>query len=521
MKRSFRGPSATSTALGVGLFGAVTLAATNAQATGGLQVPDAGAQQVGRGGAWVARANDPLAAYMNPSAMSFQASGVHLGSHLIFQNACFTRLDEEGKPVSPGNAIPGPGAEGGPSAETCTNTIFPNPQLAGVWRVNDELAIGLAVLGPHTAGVVDWPESVDYERNGKARTQPAPNRYLLVSQASLLVFPTISASYAVTPELSLGAGFVWGIAAADFTTYTESTSTTKQDDFTRDVRARLQAEDLFIPGFVLGATWRPSKYLDVGASYRFSDAIRTRTKLTLTSQVWMAGGAPDESPCPDDDPECNVTVDEDAGSLEMAIPMDAQLGVRLHVPLEEASERPDWASGSATVRDPLSQDRFDVELDVTWANNSALQNIGLRFDPGIAVKGTPGEVPQNGDIPHEWRDVLGVRLGSDVTVVPNLLGLRAGGFFESKGQDDAYLNLDFHMGWKAGVSGGGVVRVGPVDLDVAYAHVFYGTLDNGGQGAVKALSGDATTGYRSQQAINGGRLTQSLNEVALGGTVRF
>jgi hypothetical protein len=137
------------------------------------------------------------------------------------------------------------------------------------------------------------------------------------------------------------------------------------------------------------------------------------------------------------------------------------------------------------------------------------------------VKGTPGEVPQNGDIPHAWRDVLGVRLGSDVTIVPNFVGARAGGFFESKGQDDAYLNVDFHMGWKAGLSAGGVVRLGPVDVDVAYAHVFYGTLDNGGKGAVKALSGDATTGYRSQQAINGGRLTQSLDEVALGGTVRF
>ena len=46
--------------------------------------------------------------------------------------------------------------------------------------------------------------------------------------------------------------------------------------------------------------------------------------------------------------------------------------------------------------------------------------------------------------------------------------------------------------------------------------------DNDGVGAIYGLSGDATTtGNRTRQTVNGGVLTSSLNEVALGGTLRF
>jgi hypothetical protein len=130
-------------------------------------------------------------------------------------------------------------------------------------------------------------------------------------------------------------------------------------------------------------------------------------------------------------------------------------------------------------------------------------------------------VPTNADIPHNWKDVVGVRVGGDFVVLPSLLALRAGGFFESKGQEDAYLNLDFDLGWKVGVGGGATVRVGPVDVSAAFQHTFYGALDNGGKGNIKTLSGSATTGFRSVQTVNGGRLETSLNEFGLSGTLRF
>ncbi len=526
---SLRAPLAIGSALA-----SLSLASV-ASASSGLDVPDSGAEQLGRGSASVAFVNDPLAAYQNPAAMSFQSNGVSLNLHLMFQHQCFDRKGPGNTPVSPGAGLPGPGADGGPAASVCSSGAFPNPQIAAVFKPTSRFAIGIAVLGPHAVGNASWPESLDYTRNGSPRSEPSPTRYMLVDKTAILLSPTLSMSYAITPTFSLGAGFIWGIGTADFTTYTEALSPTAKDDFFghQDVKAHVKAHDFFIPGLVVGADWKATSRWDIGAWYHLSDALRSDVDLDLTSQNFLQSGAPNKTPCAADNPNCNITVAKNAGSLKFQIPMEAKLGVRYHHPLSEQPAPPSWAKGKPGLRDPLSQDRFDVAMDLTWANNSAVDSIVLRFGPEacrndpkctdsqIPVKGTPGKVPVNGDVPHHWRDVLGVRLGGDVTVLPNRLALRAGGFFESKGVDDKDLNIDFHLGWKFGMALGGTVRVGPVDLHLAYQHVFYGALDNGGDGALKALSGDATSQYRSLQAVNGGRFTSSLNELALGGAVHF
>src|SRR5262249_27336166 len=183
-----------------------------------------------------------------------------------------------------------------------------------------------------------------------------------------------------------------------------------------------------------------------------------------------------------------------AGTLSLQIPMEAKLGLRFHYPRKGASKRPGWANvPGRRVRDPLSEDVFDIELDFTWANNSAVQDVNIQFKPsgpgsprsGIPLNtsgGSPSTVPVDASIPHKWKDVFGIRLGGDLVAVPNLLSLRAGGFWEGKGQDDAYLNLDFDLAQKVGLSGGATVRLGPIDVSVGYQHPFYGTLHNGGHG---------------------------------------
>lgn len=533
--RWFGGASAALVAMSV---------ASGAGASSGIDSPENGVVQVGRGSAWVAKADDPLATYYNPAGLARQSSGVYVGAHIMLMNRCFTRLGPDGAPVSPGSSLPGPGAPGGPEAEVCKETSpFPNPQVALALRLTPKLAVGFSFLGPHGVGKSEWPESIPFTNQfGIATTQPAPQRYMLVTADSTLLFPTLSVSYAVTDTLSVGAGFTWGLGIVEFVNFTEGLSPpvaegeVASDDFYAhgDVKATLAASDLFIPGMVLGGLWSATRNLDVAAFFTWKDALRSKADLRAESNYWKQGGVKDDDPCrlTDNNPmndlgaDCNITEAKGSGDLNFRLPMEAKLGVRFHYPRPIESgrvvQRPAWADKpGVVVQDSMSQDIFDVELDFTWAHNSVLKNLELRFPAGVAIKGTPGAAPQNSDIAHEWKDVLGVRLGGDVNVVPNMLTVRGGAFYESAGQDDEYLNIDFHQGSKVGLSLGATVRFWRIDLSAAYQHTFFGTLDNGGNGALKAISGDIGSDFRSRQSINGGKLTTSLNEVALGGTLHF
>lgn len=411
------------------------------------------------------------------------------------------------------------------------------------------------MVAPHASGANSWPESLPYTSSfGNVGTMPSPQRYLLTSSNALIIFPTFSVAYAPLENLSFGAGFTWGIGTVDFTTFTESVSPSPgpgvmpTDHSVNDVKAELKAKDLFIPGIVLSALWMPTQNLDLSAWFKWSDALKATTDLDLTSLYWTSTGNLNSKPCPAGSPNCNVTNTPGAGTLSFQIPMEAKLGLRFHLPRKDPTNQPGWATvAGRKVRDPMSQDVFDIELDFTWANNSAVQNLELGFHSGICINtgvgSCIGQVPSDGSIPHHWKDVVGVRLGSDVVVVPNRLSLRAGGFYETKGVDDQYLSLDFDLAQKIGASGGATLRLGPIDLSAGFQHTFYGTLNNGGNGLIYALSGDASNAavkngpcgvdptkngpivgpgcFRSYQSVNGGILTASLNEVGLAGTARF
>jgi long-subunit fatty acid transport protein len=561
---------------------AATSVSLQAAASNGLESPDNGAYQVGRGGAWLARADDPLAVYFNPAGLVRQATGVHLGAHLMFLSRCYDRTGQSaddstgsttygqyGFPVSPGGNLPGPGApadptkakQAAPAAQVCEKeSPFPNPQLAANFRVHPNFAFGVGVLGPHGVGASEWPEEVEFtNRFGEKQMQPSPQRYMLVSSSSRILFPILSVSYAVNDQLAIGAGFTWGVAIAEFQNFAEATSPSLPrdaqgrlarvcgpnkdqpcvavDDFGRDVKARLNATDIFVPGFVIGVLYSPLRNLDVAGWFRWSDAVDTDANVNITADYWNK----EADRCADkNNPQCTVTAGDAAGDpgngaghIKLAIPMEAKLGVRFHYPRQEPGPRPKWAQGPKTVRDAMSEDLFDVEMDFTYANNSANKNLEVRFKPNIAINGTGGgTLPENADIPHEWKDVFGARLGGEVVVLPSVLAARAGFFYESKGQDERYLNIDFHNGEKLGLSAGASVRLGPVDVTAAFQHTFFGALDNKGKGELYGLSGDASTAtdenkgkaggaFRTYQAVNGGKLQSDLNEVALGATLRF
>ena len=118
--------------------------------------------------------------------------------------------------------------------------------------------------------------------------------------------------------------------------------------------------------------------------------------------------------------------------------MEAKLGFRFHKP------RPDLAVRRRTARDPMAQDVFDVEADFTWANDSAFDALQIRFPASDGITGTSRsrasrQSRPNADVPHNYNDVVGVRLGGDYNVLPDQLALRAGAFFETAARPNSGL----------------------------------------------------------------------------------
>lgn len=491
-----------------------------AEASNALETPGGGVQQMSRGGAWLARADEPIAAFYNPAAMVRHASGAYLGTSLMFRSFCFDRRDANNQPVAPAS-----GFAPAPDPTCSDNPPFPNPQVAVSWHFHKRWAVGLYVGGPHTNAGVEWPDVVQYDSQFvRNADHPAGSRYQLLENKPLAIFPTLSAAFAINKNLSIGAGFSWGIVSVEFAQMAEAVSPirTEPDDFSNDIKTKLQGMDAFVPGLVASVLWSPTNRLDLSGWFRYSDDIKTSVDLRAQANYYTSAGQVNETAI---NSAANITEVANAGTFRLPNPMEARLGFRYHHPRKGRNPQQRWVSKHAGwARDAMSQDLFDVEVDLTWAHNSQVDAVEVRLNPGIALNGTVAgaTIPTVADSPRNWRDVLGVRVGGEYVPIVDLLAVRAGGFFESKGVDDADLSLDFHQGFRAGVAAGAALRLGAFDLALGYQHTFFGTLDNKGKGTTKTTSGDATTGdYRSRQSVNGGSATSSLNEVALSAVYHF
>jgi long-chain fatty acid transport protein len=465
------------------------------------------------------------------------------------QKICYQRLG------------PGGDAEIGPSEryesrgiyyeEVCnTNSGFPRlvPNLAFTWRAGRALGFGLAVVPPSSYGKLEWPVSVPKSKG--TGTMPAPQRYLSEGTEGTMLFPTLAFGVEVADGLRIGAGFVSGLAILKLKagSISQVARDEPRDRLEQDARSIISVKDLFVPGVVLGGHYSASRHLDFGVWYRFLDRIRAKGNIEVVAGVYDDESGEERTLCerPDQSKEAGPTGEklfvcaehtkseevlgrDDTTRVNIAIPMEARAGARWHEPFGAPTplERERFRADAFPTRDPLRDDVYDVELDVTWANNSAADVVEVRNEP-FQPRGLPSQIPANADRPTGFRDSFGARLGGQYTAMRNFFGLRWGTWIESKAVSDEYLNVTGIPGLRGGFGGGFVVRIQAVDVEGGYQHIWNGGLDNGGDGALKAIAGttgtqaDAETfDNRSYHAVNGGKATQHANVLSLGAVVRF
>jgi long-chain fatty acid transport protein len=549
----------------------------DARASNVTEVPDNGSEQMARGGAWIARASDPLATAFNPAGLAGQPSRVTIQSSFVFHHTCFSRVkaaDDTSIDLLADGAT-------GRFPRVC-NDIEPtfNPQLGGTLRVTDRLGIGALVIGPASAGETNFPEFVE---DGAGTRRAAPQRYLLTRQAGIILFPTIGVGYEVVSNLRLGVSFGWGFAKVKNAAATFALNSGGQTS-DNDVRANLQVRDYFIPRVSAGALWSVTPNIDVAGWYQWTDALRATGDVgTATSYYTAANARGDDSrvgygdtifsDCgtgrPQDEGKCGKG---DNAKVKLVLPMEAKVGFRYHRPRvssdealvgarrgsaeggtrEEAQASP--VTGKSYRRDPLANDVFDVEIDLTWANNSAIDSLEVRFpsDPSgsgrLPVSGINSEIPPNADQPRHYRDVFGVRVGGDYNVLPDQLALRAGAYIETKGGRDQFQHLDFPASQRIGFALGGTYRIrlgkdpartDAIEIMVGYGHTFFADQSRTDPSAtgIGALAGtpcpgdatvagpnrcsDGTQRYRTSWPVNLGTMTNGMNVVNVGVAYRF
>jgi long-chain fatty acid transport protein len=523
-------------ALGALAAAVVCLGGTRTARANGFEFPSNGTEQFGRSGAWLARATDPLATFYNPAALSRNGTAVSVTANLDIYKECFTPSftdttpnAAQGQPVLTGNQT---------MVQNCNNAPpFVNPQLAFQWRVTDKLGLGIAVLGPSAVGQLNFPltttNSTTNSFTGATSDAvgPSSTRYLLVSENNLIIWPQIAAGYEVFHNFRIGASLIAGIASLKFTTISPGQSATQsvakngtlQYSGQNDVQADIAAQSFFVPGFTASAMYTAAETFDVVGWFHWSDAINATGQTTFTSFIF--------------DGKLNQT-DVGAGTankqqatsgtthITVPQPWEAKVGFRYFMPRHGVELK---AKGGK-VKDPMRDEVFDIELDAEYDHDSSFDTLKVRFDnePGQnhpltlqpANSGLMINVPAVADVPHNWKDSYGLRLGGDFNVIPGMLSFRAGGWLQTASAQADYLHPDFVSTFRGGFSVGGTVRIiDALDIQLGYGHVFYSSLDNGGSGKIDGLVVD--NGFLTKYPVNGGKLTASLDVISLGFVYRF
>lgn len=494
-------------------------------AAGGVEFPGDGTRGLGRGGARAARADDPTVMTRNPAALALLWDDqVILGAHLAIVDACMwptgaygiglkgsAAIDLGDGPIYPladvgdtdlaGRPLQGFAHE--PYPIVCYEGPAPFlPHLAISTKLSDDLGVGLGFFPPDAAGLWQWGN-----RDGTVDTpngrRPNPLRYLRSHQNASFFTALGAAGYRLAPWISLGAGFQWMMVVYEATTWSTPVSAL---DPQSDVRGDLFGRDLFVPGLIGSVHLQPFDFLDLVIGFKWSDRVKSKVKLDLTTGAFGTG-------------ELFQFNDLSSGQVRT---VGSSIPTTAHNQPGEVDSPPIWAPqltvalrfsdllkprpappapgidgpGDGPVEDHMEVERWDFEVDFIYYFTSvydralfttrdaqlALRTIDangvigeINASPGDCLRRDPATNNCIGDrvvmVDLGGKDQITVRAGGEYNILPGVLALRAGGSYESRGQDPAMLNVLGYMLGRIGIHGGLTLRVfGKTDISLGYAH---------------------------------------------------
>ena len=461
-------------ACGLALTLAALIFSSSARAAG-LYFSDRGVRPMGRGGAFVAGADDIGATWYNPAGLADAGTSVLIDFTWLRFSVDYTR---ELLVLDPDNTL-----RKFSSAQVNGKTpVLPLPTMGASFVLDKERTwtLAAAVLAPYVA-LTNFPDQV----NG----QPSPARYAMGSfNGSLMAIPGVWLAWKPHPRLRIGAGLM-ALTGTFQTTVTFSASiqdrllgAPEQPDF--DASAQLSAGPIFAPAGSLGVIYAPIDQIRLGVSAQTPMIVDAPAKL----QIRLPSAAIFDSA--------------------------TQNGVDTHVHFE----LPAIFRAGIEVR-PISSLRIEVAyVREFWASH---QSIGIA-NRDISLDNILGMPPKfklpDIAFPRGFQDSNSYRLGGEYQY--DLLGyvssVRAGVNYETTAVPKEYLSLsslDFN---KFTLSLGGSLFVGKHwRFDGLYAHVFaesvYSPPETAQIPRVNPIKGNA--GF---EPVNGGWYSASADLVGVG-----
>jgi long-chain fatty acid transport protein len=477
----------------------VAVATPLAARGGGFEIPDNGTEALGRGGAFVAKADDGTALYYNIAGLARQrGTRVTIDSNFLFHGTDFTRSG-----MYPGTMNDAWAGKPYPTISD-SESLFIAPML-GIstdfgWFKRWTFGFGLygpPSIGKHNYGVADQTKSeVATVKLADGTLAPAPSRYDVSRLNLLIIEPTLGAAFHVNDVFDVGAGLqliyaTFDLANANLTPL-GGVCQGGPDVPACDAYGALKTSGIAW-GYTLSTLVHPANWMDIGWTYRPQIDVHTTGTLHAESPPGL------------------MAFPDATASFDTQMPAEMRVAVRFASHYLDGTER------------------ADVELDGTWENWSAERSDTLRATSSnqpFWKTNSAGVGEVDVVLTHNYIDTLGARLGgaynfrlTDAT----RLTARLGGYFDSASTHYQDTRLDFNTAAKWGLTLGAGFKWKGLTINAAYAWIYSPTRDisNSEITAVNSFHG---TQYERGDAVlyvGNGTYHYTTQIVSVGLTVNF
>ncbi len=412
----------------------VAAVAGAARADGGYYTGAVGPRAAGRGGAFVARADDVTATGINPAGLTeIEGDTFQIGNQLAYYGYTYTRATtiDYGSATTPAPTVTFAKVSNGTPWQAAL------PYLGGATRFGlRDWAFAAAVFAPPGISREQFPED-------------GGQRFMMVDREALILKTDVSAAWRFHELFGLGLTIEWiAVPRLDYSLVINANSapgvaSPVSSDF--DILAKTTGSDWLTFNAIVGGWFRPRRWLEFGAAGQVIPA-NIVTNSTLTLEPLNTARIP------------SLTTNRNGNfandvKITLPLPLLARVGGRYR-----------HLDGPREL--------FDVELDVeyeTWSRTKAfsLATNGLSATGGGALMSQSVPLGQI-QIAKQWNDVFSVKLGGDVNLVPDRFTLRAGAYYETAVAPAAYSNVDFPGARVLGAALGGSLLLHRLEIALAY-----------------------------------------------------